>query len=631
MTKPNLENLQKAAHAISKRALENGFDPHYMSPFARSARRSLGINITGGKPDDVTVLLAVVVITVKMTQSQPSTSISEAFIEDCRLTLGQWDAGNIETLGLLFKDQSSCPQLYNNDALRKEFQSLLDFDLNKHNDTPMMRITLSVMIRFKHVHLCADDFYRQIYLRSSTPPSSNTRLFSIQQELSDAYCFLLAQVDNELTDPMLRNLQFYYAIQQPSIDSLLTLYNVLSRQNCPYTLEHFFNDFGNCYYVTKSLIKIYQLVENFKIFIKKYNKFLEMYQNDKLGITETNDRETLISTTAAQDNHEKLKNNIPKIQPVPNPVPVQNNLSLQQSQTIIPKQGLCVIINIVNFSSNVYETTKRAGSEKDVALVDSIFNAMNFTILICEKDFTKDDLDKAMHQIKTSEKYKRYDCLVLFIMSHGLLHTVFTADAQTVYVRDLIMDFNDSSKTSIWNGKTRFFFIQACRSVPQNNKTSNMSYNITDKHLSPNMLVAFSCSEEESSKRNPNIGSIYIHILCIMFYMYSKIKPVDKILELTAEYLKRANEKLVELYPGEKAHRLDQHPKYVSSLRDSVYFSERCLVRRIQYLTDFNYASLKIPLALWTEVDHYVKTKLIYDTKPNHHSDYCTECRSHKG
>lgn len=52
-----LEDLEKTAQILAKRAVELAFDPDYVSPFALSARRN-GINISGGKPDDVTVLLA---------------------------------------------------------------------------------------------------------------------------------------------------------------------------------------------------------------------------------------------------------------------------------------------------------------------------------------------------------------------------------------------------------------------------------------------------------------------------------------------------------------------------------------------------------------------------------------------
>lgn len=63
LIEPTSENLQRIAHALAKRALDNGNNPKFNSPFAKSAKRALGIDIIGGKPDDITVLLAVVTST----------------------------------------------------------------------------------------------------------------------------------------------------------------------------------------------------------------------------------------------------------------------------------------------------------------------------------------------------------------------------------------------------------------------------------------------------------------------------------------------------------------------------------------------------------------------------------------
>jgi len=56
-----LDNLQRIAHSLAKRALENGHDPNFYSPFARSAKRSLGINICGKKETSffLTILLLI--------------------------------------------------------------------------------------------------------------------------------------------------------------------------------------------------------------------------------------------------------------------------------------------------------------------------------------------------------------------------------------------------------------------------------------------------------------------------------------------------------------------------------------------------------------------------------------------
>jgi len=100
------------------------------------------------------------------------------------------------------------------------------------------------------------------------------------------------------------------------------------------------------------------------------------------------------------------------------------------------------------------------------------------------------------------------------------LHSFFTADEKPIAIRDIVNRFSDSSPTTIWKGKTRMFFIQACRSPWPNQQQPKGLQGVKLNDLSPKMLVAFSCSEEEASKRLPKTGSIFIQILCIMILRY---------------------------------------------------------------------------------------------------------------
>ncbi|XP_061196312.1 protein phosphatase PTC7 homolog [Saccostrea echinata] len=50
-------NVQRTAHHIAEEAYQLSFDQDYLSPFALSAQQR-GIDLKGGKPDDITVLLA---------------------------------------------------------------------------------------------------------------------------------------------------------------------------------------------------------------------------------------------------------------------------------------------------------------------------------------------------------------------------------------------------------------------------------------------------------------------------------------------------------------------------------------------------------------------------------------------
>ncbi|XP_037294312.1 protein phosphatase PTC7 homolog [Manduca sexta] len=55
------QRLQAVANSIAWMARNLSFDGCYMSPFAKSARQN-GIDAIGGKPDDITVLLAIVAL-----------------------------------------------------------------------------------------------------------------------------------------------------------------------------------------------------------------------------------------------------------------------------------------------------------------------------------------------------------------------------------------------------------------------------------------------------------------------------------------------------------------------------------------------------------------------------------------
>ncbi len=110
--------------------------------------------------------------------------------------------------------------------------------------------------------------------------------------------------------------------------------------------------------------------------------------------------------------------------PVEQPSQVSPSLSIIQqpipsSLNVIQKR-LCVIINIKSFiSSPSIHTTKRSGSDKDVDVIKVVFKKLNFTVLECKFDFKKTDLDRALNDIDDKNEFGDFDCLVMFIMSHG--------------------------------------------------------------------------------------------------------------------------------------------------------------------------------------------------------------------
>lgn len=56
----NIQSIQSAADSLANLAKTLAFDPSYLSPFAKQARLQEGLYVTGGKPDDITVFVALV-------------------------------------------------------------------------------------------------------------------------------------------------------------------------------------------------------------------------------------------------------------------------------------------------------------------------------------------------------------------------------------------------------------------------------------------------------------------------------------------------------------------------------------------------------------------------------------------
>ncbi|CAF0731219.1 unnamed protein product [Rotaria sp. Silwood1] len=116
-----------------------------------------------------------------------------------------------------------------------------------------------------------------------------------------------------------------------------------------------------------------------------------------------------------------VSSSVEKIQEVSVCCPImQQPVSAQSSPSNVLEKGLYVIINITAFSSSCsYQTSTRAGLEKDVDLIKTVFRELKFTVL--------------------------------------------QSDSQDVIIRDIVKRYVDSS-TTIWVGKSRLFLIQAYRS-----------------------------------------------------------------------------------------------------------------------------------------------------------------------
>jgi hypothetical protein len=356
--------------------------------------------------------------------------ITEHVIHRCSLTLGQFNSERVDLLVTLFHQSNLMSNLsLASNHFKTKFERLLTCradDEHTFHDTPLNRIELAVIIHFKLKYLNR--------LSNTSQPNasmSNVRL-SIDDELNLAYCFLLAQIDDRLTALQLDELRFFLKISL-SVQNLFDIYKFYNETN----MSKFFTVLLQCGYLGKYHVSLDKLIRDFLVFLKRYDDFLvdfldmfpllshepnyRMETDAIINQDETNEISAYVSQFLTKG-HEPTKSDTRSsiVTTGKNNFNERRSTSNQLATSNVPTKGLCVIVNIDEFiASNAMHHPARIGSDKDVTLIKIIFNQLNFTVLECCYNFKKKDFDDAMTHINDRHIFGGFDCLVMFIMSHG--------------------------------------------------------------------------------------------------------------------------------------------------------------------------------------------------------------------
>ncbi|XP_006816015.1 uncharacterized protein LOC100369664 [Saccoglossus kowalevskii] len=211
--------------------------------------------------------------------------------------------------------------------------------------------------------------------------------------------------------------------------------------------------------------------------------------------------------------------NTATMQDVTNP-PTRTKRSTSQGDSYVMNRrprGEAIIINNVKFMEPGRE---RKGSDVDAERLYHLFTNLHFRV----HEYTNLGAEEMTLVLKafSKESHKRFDCLVVCILSHGALGKVYGIDNRDVEIKELTKLF-----TSPWcptlAGKPKLFFIQACQG------TTNMTGVETDgddeiRSLIPSeadFLLGYSTVPGYVSYRDENNGSFYISKLVDVMEQYS--------------------------------------------------------------------------------------------------------------
>ncbi|XP_076811814.1 uncharacterized protein LOC143458822 [Clavelina lepadiformis] len=102
----------------------------------------------------------------------------------------------------------------------------------------------------------------------------------------------------------------------------------------------------------------------------------------------------------------------------------------------------------------------RSGSRKDVERIQELFESFGFEVDV-ESNLDSRNLKKIVREY-ARKSYIDYDCLVVFVMSHGLEGSVYGIDGFPVHCTWIHKCFRPQSTPSLLD-KPKMFFFQACQ------------------------------------------------------------------------------------------------------------------------------------------------------------------------
>ena len=129
-------------------------------------------------------------------------------------------------------------------------------------------------------------------------------------------------------------------------------------------------------------------------------------------------------------------------------------------------RGYCIIFNNSNFyqgHDQCKELKDRKGTDVDKSKLEHLFTKLHFVVSVHE-NLTGKELKKTNEY--AARNHHALDCLVVIILSHGLLRGVYGADSEPVMLRDLTTPFRPQACPSLAN-KPKIFIVQACQGTEQ--------------------------------------------------------------------------------------------------------------------------------------------------------------------
>ncbi|XP_026480652.1 caspase-1-like [Ctenocephalides felis] len=237
-------------------------------------------------------------------------------------------------------------------------------------------------------------------------------------------------------------------------------------------------------------------------------------------------------------------------------------------------RGHAIIFNHKTF--NVSQLKERHGTDVDGNNLENILKNLGFKVAICH-DYKFKDMYKVLEDLASMD-HTDNDCIIVSILSHGEMGTIYAKD--TPYKLDSLLGMFTADRCPTLAGKPKIFFIQACQGdqldegVTLSNRTetdgSAYSYRIPSQ---ADFLIAYSTIPGYYSWRNTTNGSWFMQALCNELQLNGKTRDLLTLLtfvcrRVATDFESNTPDSII-------MHRKKQIPCITSMLTRLVFFPKK--------------------------------------------------------
>ena len=265
--------------------------------------------------------------------------------------------------------------------------------------------------------------------------------------------------------------------------------------------------------------------------------------------------------------------------------------------------GYAVIINNIVFDEGTRLET-REGSEVDVAKMTKLFEWLQFKVEV-HRNKKAAEIRSTVRHYCYGREHNKFDCFVLFLMSHGLDDAIFGTDGELVYLRSDIRPYLLGDTCYSLSGKPKLIFVQACRGREANEGlvVTESGYNLPSQEASPypvctpsnldmtpsftpatdfkysipqdsDVLIFYASSSSYAAHRNTREGGWFVKELYDVMRKYAKTEDLQSMItKVTGQTATRMMKKDKKKYM--------QCPEQVGNLRKQLFFNPR--QRNLEY------------------------------------------------